>query len=313
MGLITMVVAVSLQIIAMQPPSPKPETAPANEFSVVAAPVQAEYLLDDGAPHPIGTEANAKVRNRIISELDSLGYPVETQATFVCSTIWSVCGQVHNVLTSLPGSSERPAVLLTAHYDSVPAAPGAADDIASVAVILEIARILSAEAPLGNPIIFLLSDGEEPGLLGAEAFLAEHPWAAEVGIVINLEARGTSGQSILFETTENNSWLIDAFVTHAPRPIVSSVYDEIYKYQPNNTDLTIYETAGIPGVNFAFFEDFAHYHTPLDNLANLNPASVQHQGDNALATVRAFGDLDLLHPLAGNSVSLDLLPGVILR
>jgi hypothetical protein len=313
MGLITMVVAVSLQIIAMQPPSPKPESAPANEFSAARALVQAEYLLDDGAPHPIGTEANAKMRNRIVSELDSLGYPVETQATFVCSTIWSVCGQVHNVLTRLPGSSARPAVLLTAHYDSVPAGPGAADDVASVAVILEIARILSAEAPLGNPIIFLLSDGEEPGLLGAEAFLTEHPWAAEVGIVINLEARGTSGQSILFETTENNSWLIDAFVTHAPRPIVSSVYDEIYKYQPNNTDLTIYETAGIPGVNFAFFEDFAHYHTPLDNLANLDPGSVQHQGDNALATVRAFGDLDLLHPPAGNSVSLDLLPGVILR
>ena len=313
MGLITMVVAVSLQIIALQPPSPKPETAPANEFSAVRALVQAEYLLDDGAPHPTGTEANAKVRNQIINELDSLGYPVETQATFVCSTIWSVCGQVHNVLTRLPGSSERPAVLLTAHYDSVPAGPGAADDIASVAVILEIARILSAEAPQGNPIIFLLSDGEEPGLLGAEAFLAKHPWAAEVGIVVNLEARGTSGQSILFETTENNSWLIDAFVTHAPRPIVSSVYDEIYKYQPNNTDLTIYETAGIPGINFAFFEDFAHYHTPLDNLANLNPGSVQHQGDNALATVRAFADLDLLHPPAGNSVSLDLLPGVILR
>ena len=308
-----MLVAVSLQILAVQPPSPKPETVPTSEFSAARALVQAEYLLDDGAPHPIGTESNAKVRNRIVSELDSLGYPVEIQATFVCSTIWSVCGQVHNVLTRLPGSTEGPAVLLTAHYDSVPASPGAADDIAGVAVILEIARILSAEAPLGNPIIFLLSDGEEPGLLGAEAFLAEHPWADEVGIVINLEARGTSGQSILFETTENNSWLIDAFVIHAPRAIVSSVYDEIYKYQPHNTDLTIYETAGIPGINFAFFEDFAHYHTPLDNLANLNPASVQHQGDNALATVRAFGDLDLLHPPAGNSVSLDLLPGVILH
>jgi hypothetical protein len=166
---------------------------------------------------------------------------------------------------------------------------------------------------MGNPIIFLLSDGEEPALLGAEAFLAKHPWAAEVGVVVNLEARGTSGQSILFETTENNRWLIDVFIAHAPRPIVNSLYDEIYKYQPNNTDLTIYEMAGIPGINFAFFEEFPHYHTPLDNLANLNPGSVQHQGDNALATVRAFADLDLHHPPAGNSVSLDLLPGVILR
>jgi Zn-dependent M28 family amino/carboxypeptidase len=204
-------------------------------------------------------------------------------------------------------------VLLTAHYDSVAAGPGAADNIAGVATILEIARIMSAEAPMGNPIIFLLSDGEEPALLGAEAFLAKHPWAAEVGVVVNLEARGTSGQSILFETTENNSWLIDVFIAHAPRPIVNSLYDEIYKFQPNHTDLTIYEMAGIPGINFGFFEDFAHYHTPLDNLTNLNPGSVQHQGDNALAAVRAFAELDLLHPPAGNSVSLDLLPGVILR
>jgi hypothetical protein len=185
--------------------------------------------------------------------------------------------------------------------------------MASVAAILEIARILSTEAPPGNPVIFMLSDGEEPALLGAEAFITGHPWADNVGVVINLEARGTSGQSILFETTENNSWLIDAYTTHAPRPVVSSLYDEIYKYLPNNTDLTVYEAAGLPGINFAFFEEFAHYHTPLDTLANLNPDSVQHQGDNALAAVRAFAELDLSHPPDGNRVSIDLFPGVIVQ
>src|SRR5690606_14144626 len=126
-----------------------------------------------------------------------------------------------------------------------------------VVAILEIARILRDEAPRQNPVIILLSDGEEPGLLGAEAFVAEHDWADDVGVVVNLEARGTAGQSILFETTENNDWLIDTFIAHAPIPVTSSLYDEIYQLLPANTDLTVYQTAGMAGVNFAFMEELA--------------------------------------------------------
>src|SRR5690606_17913127 len=120
-----------------------------------------------------------------------------------------------------------PAVLLTAHYDSVAAGPGAADDMAGVAAMLEIARILREEPPLAAPLIFLFSDGEEVGLLGAEAFTG-HPWAADVGVVINLEANGTRGQSLLFETTDDNAWLIDAFAAEAPRPVASSLFEALY-------------------------------------------------------------------------------------
>ena len=42
------------------------------------------------------------------------------------------------------------------------------------------------------------------------------------------------------------------------------------------------------GVNFAFSEEVAHYHTPLDSLHHLDPGSLQHQGDNALAMTRTL-------------------------
>lgn len=127
-------------------------------------------------------------------------------------------------------------------------------------------------------MIFLFSDAEEPGLVGAQAFVTEHPWATEVGAVVNLEARGTEGLSLLFDTSENNGWLIDAYAETAPRPVANSLYYELYKVAPNNTDFTVYRRAGIPGVNVAFTEGGARYHSPLDNRQYLDPGSVQHQG-----------------------------------
>lgn len=310
LGLVLTIMALGLSVATQQPPAPKPSTAPANEFSAARAWPLVERLLGDGAPHPVGTEANAWERDRIVDELTALGYRVATQSTFACRTARSVCGYVDNLVTRLPGRSTGPAVLLTAHYDSVGAGPGAADDMASVAIILEIARMLRAEAPLRNPIIFLLSDGEEPLLLGAEAFVAEHPWADEVGAVINLEARGTRGQSGLFETSANNAWLIAAYAAYAPRPVASSVFGD---FAPGNTDLKVYKEAGMAGVNFAFIEEVAHYHTPLDNLSHLDMGSLQHQGDNALAMTRAFAGMDLADPPAGDNVYMNLLPDLVLR
>ncbi len=314
-GLVLMIAVLGLVVLAARPPAAKGEAAPADEFSAARAMALLERLLGDGAPHPIGTETNARVAARIGDELAAMGYAVETQEAFACRAAWAVCGSVTNVMTRLPGATDGPAVLLTAHYDSVAAGPGAADDMAGVAVILEIARILqvSAAQPLRNPVIFLLSDGEEPALLGAEAFVAEHPWGEQVGVVVNLEANGTHGQSILFESTDDNAWLIDAFAGHAPRPVASSIFDTIYTFLPFNTDLTVYEEAGLPGVNFAFIEEHPQYHTPRDDPPHLSPGSLQHHGDNALAATRVFGAVDLANPPPGRSVYQDVLPGVVLR
>lgn len=311
-GLLVMAVTLGLLLLAARPPAAKSGAVPADEFSAGRALETLERLLGDGGPHPIGSAANARVAERIVADLTAMGYAVEEQETFACRVAWAICGSVTNVMTRLPGEANGPAVLLTAHYDSIAAGPGAADDMAGVAAILEIARILRAEAPPRHPVIFLLSDGEEPALLGAEAFVAEHPWAGDIGVVVNLEANGTQGQSVLFETAGDNAWLIDAFAA-ASRPVASSVFDAIYELIPFNTDLSVYEEAGLPGYNFAFIDEHPLYHTPLDNPDNLSLGSLQHHGDNALALARALAASDLANSPPGRSVFQDLFSLVLLR
>ncbi|HEX7252143.1 MAG TPA: M28 family peptidase, partial [Thermoanaerobaculia bacterium] len=162
-----------------------------------------------------------------------------------------------------------------------------------------------------NPFFFLIDDGEEAGLLGAEAFASQHPWAGEVGVVINLEARGSSGASLLFETSDDNRWLIRIAGEALARPNTSSIFSTIYKYLPNDTDLTVFREHGLAGVNFACIGDVAHYHTPLDNIENGSPATLQHHGQNALAMARALGRADLAAPHRGNAVFFDLFGAAI--
>jgi hypothetical protein len=204
-------------------------------------------------------------------------------------------------------------VLLSVHYDSVPAGPGASDDGAGVAAALEIARALKADPAPRNPIVLLFDEGEEDHLLGAEAFVAGHPWAKEIGAVVNLEARGTAGASLMFETSDRSGWLIDLFARSVARPASNSIYYTIYKLLPNDTDLTVYKRSGLSGLNFAFIAYEARYHTPRDDFAHADPGSLQHHGDNALAMVRALAQADLDSPDRGELVFFDLLAFRVVR
>jgi hypothetical protein len=168
-------------------------------------------------------------------------------------------------------------------------------------------RALKAGPPLKNDVICLLTDGEEVGLMGARAFVGEHPWARDVALVLNFEARGNGGPSLMFETSEGNGWLIEKFADAAPHPMTNSLLYEIYKHLPNDSDLTIFKQAGYAGLNFAYIDGFPYYHTFADSLEQLEQPSLQHQGSYALALARRFGDEDLLHPKAENAVYFDLL------
>ena len=152
---------------------------------------------------------------------------------------------------------------------------------------------LKAGRPLERDLIAIFTDGEEDGLLGARLFVEEHPWASEVGLVLNFDARGNSGPSIMFETSDGNGWLIDQYAQAALQPLATSVSMDVYKIMPNNSDMTAFKRGGMGGLNFAFGSGLAYYHTPEDTPENLDQRTLQHQGDNALATARHFGRLDL--------------------
>jgi hypothetical protein len=161
------------------------------------------------------------------------------------------------------------------------------------AALLEIARALKFLPPPRNSIILLVTDGEELGMLGAQAFVDVHPWAREVRAAVNIDTRGSSGPSLMFETGSANDWAVRLYAEHATRPATTSIAYTVYKMLPNDTDFSIFRSAGYQGLNFANIGDVVTYHTPLDNLENVNSATLQHHGDAALQMVVALANADL--------------------
>jgi hypothetical protein len=302
-ALILLLLTLALAVARLAPPSPAPESAPADQFSAGRARAVLADLAGDGAPHPVGSPAQARVRERVIAALRGMGYEVRVEQGPECQDA-GLCAAVQNVVAELPGREPGAAVLLAAHYDSVEAGPGVSDDLAGVASVLEVARLLKAGPPLRNSVVFLLDEGEEGGLLGAREFAQNSPEAARVKAVVNLEARGTSGPSLMFETGPADAWLMPHF--SVPHPRTSSLFSTVYQYLPNDTDFTVFKRRGLSGFNFAYIGDPAHYHTPLDNLANISLASLQHHGENALGVVRSLGNADLSRPHQGKAVFFDV-------
>lgn len=280
---------------SLRPPVPKPASAPAQEFSAERARAVLNRLVGDGVPHPTGSAHDDVVRGRVMDEFTRIGYEPQLQTGFACDE-YGDCATVKNAIARLDGVAGHPAVLLAAHYDSVPAGPGAFDDGAGAATVLEIARAYKMLPAPKNSIIFLIDDGEEAGLLGARVFVGNHPWAKDVRTVVNVDNRGTSGPSLMYETGDANAWATGLYTKHAARPATNSILYFAYKQMPADTDFTIFKAAGYQGVNFAAIGDVVEYHTPLDNFANANSATLQHHGDNALTALQAFADADITNP-----------------
>lgn len=291
-------------------PELRPASAPAAEFSGERAMTILARILGDGSPHSAGTSAHSAVRERLLEELRALDVAAEIQETLARGPGGRIA-LVRNVVARL-GAPEGRALLIASHYDSVGSSPGASDDGAGVAAMLEIARALQADG-VDKPVILLFTDGEELGLVGANVFAEEHRWMSDVEVVINLEARGTFGPSMMFETSGPSAALIPRLAQAAVLPFASSLSDLIYKYMPNDTDLSVFRTRGVPGYNFAFIGGLSRYHTPLDDYAHLDPRSLQHHGDQALALLRELARAPLEHEKAGQAVYFDVLGLSIVR
>ena len=295
----------AMTLAAYRTPAPLGADAAPGVFSAARARAILKELVGDGVPHPLGSAADAKVRDLIMLRLAALGYATQLQTGLVCND-YGTCGTPTNIIATRGELTGNDGVILAAHYDSVPAGPGASDDGAGVASLLEIARILSASPVSRHPIVLLVTDGEEAGLLGAALFTREHPLAKHIKAAVNMEARGVSGPSLMFETGTANEWLMRLYGSSILEPITNSLCYVVYKMLPNNTDFTVFKAAGYQGFNFAFIGDVAHYHTPLDNWENSSPTTLQHQGANALSSVLALANAPDLNPAAADSMFFDI-------
>ena len=286
------------------------ESTPLTEFSGVRAKSMLAELLGEQAPHPVDSEANRQVEKRLVRLIREMGYQEMIQDTPSCED-WRRgvvrCTHVRNIIVEIKGREPGPGILISAHYDSVPAGPGGSDAGAAVATLLESLRLLSLEQRPKNTLVFLFNEGEEFGLFGAKAFVDKHFLADEIKLALNVEARGSGGKSVMFETGEDSGWLVDHYANATTAPVSSSLFYEVYKYLPNDTDLTVFKAAGMQGLNFAHAEKEPHYHTPLDNLKNLATGTIQYHGDNVWGILDQIKDADLNSVDNGNLVFTDVL------
>jgi hypothetical protein len=300
--------AVFVVIDQTLPPRALPASVPATEFSAERAVEHIKVIAQE--PRYIGNPGFDNARDYVMSDLTALGLSPEIQRTTVNvpAELLAQLGapstlppeDVENVIAMIEGTESQEAILLVAHLDSRNS-PGASDDGSGVAVLLETARALHAGPPLRNTVILLFTGPEETGLHGAAAFIKEHPWVEDVKLVINLDAGGLSGPSELTNTSSDNGWLIQEAAKADSYIYGSSASGE------GISDFNAFKFYGFSGYAFDYSWD-RRIHTPHDNVENLNPASIQHQGYHALSLARHFGNLDSLEdPKDPNPIYFNIL------
>ncbi|WP_394849982.1 M28 family peptidase [Pendulispora brunnea] len=285
--------AVWLGAGALSTPEPAGPTAPLESFSAARAFAHVEAIARE--PHPMGSPAHEDVRSYLLEQLGALGLEVQTQESVAVASRSDgrspvEMGRVRNVVARRRGNGKHGsrAILLAAHYDSERASFGAADDGYGVAALLETARAVAAGAALDRDVLFLFSDGEERSLLGAAAFMREHPWRHDVDAAFNFDARGNRGPVTMFQSSAASMDLVERYLRAAPHPVANSISEELYKLLDNDTDFTEVLAGGLPGLNFANFRGVDSYHDRGDRADAADQGTLQHHGETALAMVRAF-------------------------
>lgn len=316
LALAVLAAAFMIAFAASQPPAAKPATAPAAEFSGERA--MADIRAIARAPRPTGSAEHARVRAYLMARMRSLGMQVEAQAGPLPARsaeklrkrgrLAAAPTTAVNLVGVLPGRDRtQPAILLLAHYDSVWASPGAADDAAGVAAALEIVRAVKARGRPERDLAILFTDAEEVGLVGARMFFAAHPLARRIGAVVNMESRGGGGRTAMFETGRDNGEMVTLYRRSVSRPSSNSLAVLVYQLMPNNTDFTIPKERGISGFNFAFIGEGRFYHSPASTPEALDPATVQDLGAQAFEVTRALAFAPELPPKAEDAVFGDIL------
>ena len=283
-----------------RPPTPRGADTPATAFAEARAMATVRHLAEVIGTRATGTRGQQDAVDYLAAQLRAIpGIEVDVQIARALNPesphgAVETSPRVTNVLARVPGDQES-SVLLSAHYDSPPESVGAADNALAVGALVEVARALSVGPRLRHTVIINLNGAEESGLLGSIAFL-DHAWAKHVRAFINLDAAGSGGKAVLFQSGPGHAWLLEAYARAAPRPYGTVVGQDIFQSGAIHaaTDFGVYHARGhLAGLDMALFRDGYSYHTDLDRVARLEPGSMQHLGDNVLAVTRELALADL--------------------
>jgi len=135
----------------------------------------------------MGTEDAKAAAEWIASEMKRLGLQTERQE--FSAWIGGARTEGRNVIGIDEGVRDS-ALVGVAHYDSpFHVREGAMDNAGGSGVLLALARVFSKEEQK-KEIVFIASDGEEWGMLGARHFVREYPSPGRIRAVISLDYVG---------------------------------------------------------------------------------------------------------------------------
>ena len=278
---------------------PSPKDVDAEGFSSARVVKDLEVIAQE--PHSVAhPEARDRLLNYLTERLEKLG---GNPQTYVYPNITSrkFTFDAKNLLAEFPplkASSDTTYLLMMAHHDSrypwklmgdTVTALGAVDDGYGLGIILEsIHQALKYRNEWNQGIKVLFTDAEEVDLQGMKA---AHQYNKEifdnVGLILNIEARGPFGPALLFETSPGNERLVKLYADHARYPFGYSITNMVYQQMPNGTDFNIVRDS-IAGFNFSPVQDINHYHTDLDNIHNISEKTIQHYGEQIMPLMKEY-------------------------
>ena len=278
---------------------PSPKDVDAEGFSSARVVKDLEVIAQE--PHSVAhPEARDRLLNYLTERLEKLG---GNPQTYVYPNITSrkFTFDAKNLLAEFPplkASSDTTYLLMMAHHDSrypwklmgdTVTALGAVDDGYGLGIILEsIHQALKYRKEWNQGIKVLFTDAEEVDLQGMKA---AHQYNKEifdnVGLILNIEARGPFGPALLFETSPGNERLVKLYADHAHYPFGYSITNMVYQQMPNGTDFNIVRDS-IAGFNFSPVQDINHYHTDLDNIHNISEKTIQHYGEQIMPLMKEY-------------------------
>lgn len=310
-ALLVVIAVAALAWFVPSPPTPLAADAPPEVFSAGRAAADLDALAV--APAVTGTPAGDAVRDRLVARLTALGLEPQVQRGTGLSAKGQAAsaGRAENVVATLRGTTPGAGrVVVAAHYDTVAGSPGAGDDQASVAAVLEIARALTAGPPPRSDVVFLLSDGAEEGQLGASLFARRTPGP---GVVVNGEGTGNAGRSVLLQLSPDAGPVVAAFAADADRPAGDSVTPALLPLLPTGTDLDALAGGGYAGLTLASVDGRAYNHSPLDTPDRFDRSTLQQHGDTMLSLARGFADRDVAEFQARSGATFVTLFGVVVH
>ena len=292
---------------AYRPPEPLPTDAPEEVGSAGRARAVLEaFVGDPPVPHPAGSRSGRAAVERLESLLGRMGLATARIVTDMPAEMGNGRGaavpegdrvddgQLVNLLVTLSGSDVglKPLVIAT-HHDSHPAAPGGGDSGIGVASLVEALRVINAR-PRRRTVHGLFTDGEEYGLLGAASLIEQDALPFdEPAFVLNFDARGVRGPSLMYETSGVGSSASQNLLDDLARPrIATSLAAAVYERLDNATDFNVWRDAGWSGFNFAANEGADHYHRPTDTPARVSDRTMQHTIDHMLSMHAALDRAD---------------------